>query len=197
MKLNLGAGYKHKEGYVNIDDDQLTNPDYVINLDDKNIKLPFEDDSVEEILASHILEHIGEGFIPLMQELYRVSKDGCILDIIVPHERHDVFTGDPTHKRPITVNGMYLFDKKYVKSHMDEYASSSGLAYKFKINFEMIHFEYEYDPFYIPLIESIEQKKKLNQLTDDEYFMYVRLMREANNVAQNTKIKMRAVKPFE
>jgi predicted SAM-dependent methyltransferase len=117
MNVNLGSGFKRIEGFVNVDDDPLVEPDYIVNVEKD--KLPFDDDSVEEIRAHHILEHIGDGFIPLMKELHRVCKHGALLDIVVPHHFHDNFYGDPTHKRPITVSGMYLFSKKHVNKPID------------------------------------------------------------------------------
>lgn len=99
MKINLGSGYKRIDGFLNIDDDPLVEPDFLCNIEKE--KLPLEDNSVDEIRAHHILEHIGSGFIGLMQELYRVAKHGAILDIVVPHHFHDNFYSDPTHCRPI------------------------------------------------------------------------------------------------
>jgi len=156
--------------------------------------LPFPDNSVEEIRAHHILEHIGDGFIPLMQELYRVSKHGCLLDIIVPHHQHENFYSDPTHKRPITVGGMYLFCQKSNKESIERGDSNSTLGLKYGINFIVENYSFEYDGFYHGLISSVEEKRKNGKLTQEDDFMYRRLMREATNVAVHTIIKMRAVK---
>jgi hypothetical protein len=194
IKINLGSGFKRYEGFVNLDDDPLVEPDFLINLDDVNIKLPFEDNSVEEIKAEHILEHIGDGFIPLMQELYRVSEHGCIFDIIVPHHFHEVYYGDPTHKRPITVNSMYLFSKSYCKKQQELYNSCSGMSGKFNIDFEMSYYEFEYDDFYKPMILDFLKRKEEGNVSQEEDFAIQRLCREANNVVINTIIKMVAVK---
>lgn len=193
-KLHLGSGYKKINGFINIDDDPLVNPDLSLNLDDVNIKLPYEDNSVTEIVAHHILEHIGDGFIPLMKELYRVAEDGCVFDIVVPHHNHEVFYGDPTHKRPITVSGMYLFSKKYNKENIEKHDSSSGLGLKYDIDWEVIHYEFEYDSFYDGMLQDFFKRKQQNLVTEQEDFTIQRLMREANNVAINTKIKMVARK---
>ena len=83
MKINIGGGFKRYDGFVNLDADPLTNPDYLVRLGED--VLPFEDNTVDEVKAYHILEHIGPGFFQLMKELYRVAEHGCILDIIVPH----------------------------------------------------------------------------------------------------------------
>ena len=193
MKLNLGSGLKRYDGFLNIDDDPLVNPDYLINLE--QARFPFPDNSVEEIKAYHVLEHIGDGYIPLIQELYRICKHGALIDIVVPHHNHEVFYGDPTHRRPITVNGMYLFSKKYCDNSRQNHHSTSGLAYKYNVDFEVISFDFDYDEFYLPLINSFNQRKENNQVTQEEEFAFHRLMREANNVAINTKIKLMAIKP--
>jgi len=100
MKINLGSGYKRFDGFVNVDNNHDAEPDYIVDLEKD--KLPFDDNSVDEIKAHHILEHIGDGFFHLMQEMYRVCEDGAVIDIQVPHHRHEVFFGDVTHIRPIT-----------------------------------------------------------------------------------------------
>lgn len=194
MKINIGSGYKRIEGFLNIDDDPLVEPDYLVNLDDVNIQLPFDDNSVEEIIAHHVLEHIGEGFIPLMKELYRVAKHGCIFDIVVPHHQHDSFYGDPTHKRPITVPIMDMFSKKTNREHIKRYNSSSGIGLKYDIDFEMIWYDFEYDIFYASMLEDFFKRKDQGKVSKEEDFAIQRLLREATNVCINTKIKMMAVK---
>lgn len=191
MKLNIGAGNKKYDGFLNIDDDPLVNPDYLVNLEEA--KFPFEDNTVEEIRAYHIFEHI-QNFIPLMQEIYRVCKHGAVIDILAPHHNHEVFYGDPTHVRPITVNGMYLFSKKHCLKNQAQKDSSSGLALKYGVDYDVISYEFDYDDFYVPMIEAFEERQSKGQVTQEEQFAFQRLMREANNVAINTKIKLMVIK---
>lgn len=193
-KLNLGSGNKRYSGFINLDDDTITKPDYVIDLDDIHLVLPFDTSSISEVKAHHILEHIGDGFIPLMKELYRVMAHGALLDIVVPHHNHDIFHDDPTHKRPITVSGMHLFSKKFNREDVARQGSSSTLGLKYNIDFEVIDFSFDYDQFYIPLIQDMHRKNQEGTLTQDEEFFFQRLMREATNVAMQTKIKMIAIK---
>lgn len=194
MKLNIGSGFKRFDGFLNIDDDVGVNPDFVVCLDDKNIKLPFEDNSVDEVYAHHILEHIGTGFIPLMIELYRVCSHGAIIDIRVPHHFHEIYINDPTHIRPITVEGMRLFSKKYMDEHIKNMGSSNGMAYKYHVDFEVAWFGYTYDSFYHEMMNDFYTRQKEGKTSPQEEFAFTRLFREANNVAMETLIKLVVVK---
>lgn len=55
MKLHLGCGKNIKEGYINID--KYIQLPGIENLDILN--LPYQDNSVDEILSEHLVEHIG------------------------------------------------------------------------------------------------------------------------------------------
>jgi SAM-dependent methyltransferase len=61
--------------------------------------LPFPDDSIESIISHHCLEHIRDGFVPLMDECHRVLKPGGIFRIIVPLFPSYSAVADPDHKR--------------------------------------------------------------------------------------------------
>lgn len=194
MKINLGSGFKRIPGFVNVDFDEKTNPDYAVNLDDVNIKLPFDNDTVDEVVAHHILEHIGEGLIPLLKELYRVCCNDAIIDIVVPHHLHDIFWGDLTHKRPITVSAMTQLSKSFNKNHSAQFNSSSGLAVQHNFDFEMIWYDFEYDAFYHDMIKNHRERKEKNETTPEENWAFERLFREATNVAITTKMKLRVNK---
>ena len=194
MKLNIGSGFKRFDGFLNVDDDFGVYPDFVICLDDVNIKLPFEDNSVDEVYAHHILEHIGTGFIPLMIELYRVCSHGAIIDIRVPHHFHEIFINDPTHVRPITVEGMRLFSKKYMDESIKSMGSSNGMAYKYHVDFEIVWFGYTYDSFYHEMMNDFYARQKEGKTTPQEEFAFTRLFREANNVALETLMKLVVIK---
>jgi predicted SAM-dependent methyltransferase len=194
LKVNLGSGFKRFDGFVNVDDDILVKPDYICNLDDINIRLPFDDNSVDEMICHHILEHIGTGFIPLMQEIYRVCCHGAIIDIRVPHHFHEIFINDPTHKRPITVEGLRLFSKKYMEEHMRSMGSSSGMAFKYNVDFEIVDYDYTYDSFYHEYINDYRKRQSEGKTSPKEDWDFHRLFREANNVAMETLIKLVVIK---
>ena len=59
---------------------------------------------MEEIILSHVLEHIGKNpddFIKILKEFYRICKNQALIKISVPNPRHEDFLSDPTHDRPV------------------------------------------------------------------------------------------------
>lgn len=180
MKINLGSGYKRIDGYINIDGDSNCKPDFLVDLEKD--KLPFEDNSVDEILAHHILEHIGNGFFNLLKEIYRVCKNGAVINITVPHMNHDIFKIDPTHKRPLTVESFRMFSKKQNEEVIKNNGSSTTLAIINNVDFEVIENQYILDPFYQDILPNLQQEE------------IIRLGREANNVCIEEYILLRVIK---
>lgn len=96
--LNLGCGFDKIQGYINIDADPKVQPDTIINFDQKDIVLPFEDGYFTHIYAAHILEHIVH-LADLKKELTRIAAVGCKLLVVVPHYQSPDAWGDDTHVR--------------------------------------------------------------------------------------------------
>lgn len=180
MKLNIGSGFKRIDGYLNVDYDSNVNPDFVVDLE-KGI-LPFDDDSVDAVIAHHILEHIGENFLTFMKELYRVCKDGTVIDIEVPHHRHENFFGDPTHKRPITVDVLRKFSKKYNRWHIENHNSYSGFGLFLNVDFEILEYDFIIDQDYLHLVEN----GSFDQINE--------MAKRFNNVYSDLRIKLVVIK---
>lgn len=156
-KLNLGSGTKRIPGFMNLDLDPGCEPDIVIDLERE--PLPFSDNSVDEIICWHVLEHIGDGFIPLMKEIYRVCTSGAWIDISVPHPRHDHFLGDPTHRRPILPDTIRMFSASWNQQMIDQGAGITPLAIQHGVNFEVIEVDYRLEPYYQELFKTIPNEQ--------------------------------------
>ena len=112
MKLNLGCGNKLLKGYINLDKFNYYKCDVTHDLE--KFPYPFKNDSVNEILLSHVLEHIGQQpdtFINIIKELYRICTNNALIIINVPYPRYEEFLSDPKHVRPITILGLSLLIK--------------------------------------------------------------------------------------
>lgn len=120
FKLNLGCGFNQLDGYTNVDKFAGCIPDTIHDLE--QTPWPWEDNSVDEIRMSHVLEHIGQApdvFLAIVGEVYRVLKPNGQWRVTVPHPRHDDFMADPTHVRAILPTTLEMFDlaknKEWIK----------------------------------------------------------------------------------
>jgi predicted SAM-dependent methyltransferase len=113
VKLNLGCNDDHKAGYVNVDcappADQIA---------DLAKAWPWEDSSVEEIVASDVFEHL-ESKICTMNEAWRVLKPRGVLILAVPcvmlsdgRVNPGAFA-DPTHRSFWTMDDRYYFCEEW------------------------------------------------------------------------------------
>ena len=91
MKINLGSGSAPLEGHINCDlypsgviVPGATEPNKDVDMVfDLNDGLPFDDDSVDEVVAIQVLEHLAKP-LTLLEEIYRVLKPGGTIDVAVP-----------------------------------------------------------------------------------------------------------------
>lgn len=112
-RLNLGCGRNPIEGWINLDHMPLPGVDVVADLNAcATTPLALDEDSIDEFLLSHLLEHIPN-VLPLMQELHRVAKPGARMTILIPHGASDDAWEDPTHVRPYFPGSFGYFTQPY------------------------------------------------------------------------------------
>lgn len=133
IRLNLGGGQEKLEGFLNIDRVELPTVDIVADIE-KGIPLP--DNSVIEVRASYILEHIAD-VSALMQELYRVCKPDAKLVVKVPYFKSTAAFKDPTHRSFFTERTFEYFDRDYIDGHKLP-------EYKLEMNFKLTKLTYNY-----------------------------------------------------
>jgi len=75
IKLNLGSGENEMEGYINLD---AIRGEHIYPLS-------YPDNSIDEVRASHVLEHFPHGqVLDVLKEWYRIIKPGGSIKIAVP-----------------------------------------------------------------------------------------------------------------
>lgn len=185
MKLNMGCGQNKVAGYVNIDKFKECSPDIQMDLEVTPWAIP--DNTVEEVLFNHCLEHLGatsDVFFSIMKELYRVCRHNAKIQINVPHPRHDNFIGDPTHVRIITPQVLSLFSKKKNEEWKAIHAANTPLALYLGVDFEVERTELVPADHYLPDLKS-------GALTRKEFD---RLALTTNNAISEIRMTVRVIK---
>jgi len=183
LKLNLGSGQNPRPGFVNVD--KFGEPEFRCDLE--VFPWPWPDNSVSEVLMSHVLEHLGadaDTFIGIMKELYRVCEPGAKIRIAVPHPRHDHFIGDPTHVRPITPDVLKLFSRSKNLEWKKLGNANTPLALYHGVDFEISGVEYLLD-------EPYSSDFRNGKIKEEEL---EGLLRKHNNVASEIHITLDVVK---
>lgn len=165
MKINLACGNAPLEGWLNVDISPSAKADQVMDL----LKFPWPWENVEELNASHFLEHIGDEFIPFMDEAYRVLAPGGKFTIEGPYYTSVRCWQDPTHKRALSEILLSYFDK--------DFREKNGVGhYPITANFKVKHVQYICGPEVDEIIHEKEQ------------FEWLRL--HAWNVVQDFKVEL-------
>lgn len=136
-KIDIGAGKLDKvkierytrylgdynpQEYIGVDRVKLPGVDIVCNITQG---LPFGNETIDEIICIHVLEHI-QNLEFVMREFHRILKPRGMLRIWVPHCFSPGAFGDSTHCRFFTFETFTQFDK-----------SSSGFYY-YDFHFQFI-----------------------------------------------------------
>lgn len=118
--LDLGCG-RVKKGRLGIDRHPDPGVDLVVDLENLHIeaedndpekvaalyeasmvangRMPFPGNSIESVISHHCLEHIGDGFIRLVDEIHRILIPGGIFRAITPLFPSRIAVEDPDHRR--------------------------------------------------------------------------------------------------
>jgi SAM-dependent methyltransferase len=186
MRLNLGCGNKHMDGWVNVDKFATPAVDQVLDLE--KFPWPWPDDSVDEVLLFHVLEHLGaqtDTYLGIFKELYRVCRDGATILIAVPHPRHDSFISDPTHVRPITPEGINLFSQAANREWIAAKAANTPLGIYIGVDFLIESVNWKVEPAW-------KDRFDRKEITERELEHAVRTY---NNVVKAIEMILRPIKP--
>lgn len=128
MRLNLGCGGDIKKGWTNVDGHPLPGVDVVHDLD--VYPWPFSDCSAEEIVASHVYEHVAKP-VEFVLECWRVLRPGGGLKVVCPSWQSENAFTDPTHVRFVTPKTFdYWCDGEMLNDKLG--AQFLGDQYKFR-----------------------------------------------------------------
>lgn len=95
MRIDLGSGNHKFRDCIGIDRIAYQDTDLVL---DYNQRLPFEDDTVEFVMASRSLEYVDD-LQAVMQELYRVCRHKAMVCIVAPYAHVGSHMVNPEYKQ--------------------------------------------------------------------------------------------------
>ncbi|WP_186647712.1 class I SAM-dependent methyltransferase [Fluviispira vulneris] len=133
-KLDLGCGNSKKEGYIGVDSLSLKNVDIIHNLD--RYPYPFDENEIDEIIMDNVLEHLSDP-VKVLEEIYRISKNGANIIISVPYFRSVYAYIDPTHRNFFSSFWFDYFDPTNI--YFEKYAYA-----KVKFRVKKIEFDKEF-----------------------------------------------------
>lgn len=137
IRLDLGCGPRKKDGFLGVDQHSFPGVDHVVNLG--RDPLPFDDGSVEEVHASHFLEHLTQTErCLLLNEMYRVMKPGAKATIVVPHWGSNRAYGDPTHQWPPVSEMFFYYLSKAWRTEQAPHTDKANWPQGYDCDFEAV-----------------------------------------------------------
>src|SRR4030042_5684566 len=149
MKLDLGCGKNKREGFIGVDVMAFDGVDQVIDL---SAPWPWEDNSVDEVNCSHMVEHLtAEERIHFVNELFRVMRQSAKCTIIVPHWASCRAYGDLTHQWPPVVEFWFYYLNKEWRAinapHNDKYTCDFDSTWGYSMRQDLLSRNQEYQMF--------------------------------------------------
>jgi hypothetical protein len=135
VKLDLGCGPNKKEGFLGLDQYEFDGVDHVVDLG--RDRLQFDDGEVEEVHASHFIEHLdAKGRCHLFNELHRIMAPGAKMTMIVPHWGSSRAYGDPTHAWPPLGEFWFYYLKREWREANAPHTDQKNLPWGYDCDFE-------------------------------------------------------------
>lgn len=140
VRLDLACGNNKQKDFIGVDQTKKgTQADVECNL--MTFPWPWGNNSVDEVFASHYLEHIPHGdgfndpFFKFFDEVYRILKKGGIARFVFPYYTSVRAFQDPTHLRFLGEPTFLYLTKPWRKINKLEF-------YPVKCNFEIVKFDH-------------------------------------------------------
>lgn len=171
-RLNLGCGATTYKECVNVDVSLNVAADVILDLDTAAL-WPFEENTFNQVYASHILEHLKHP-LRAMENLHRVCAPGAVAVFKLPYGSSDNAWEDPTHIRPYFLDSFGYFSQ----------AAYGGADYGYRGDWTVVERELH-----------LWEDKDLESYKDDLQQL-LGLVMTHRNIVREFKVVLRCVKPI-
>lgn len=122
VTLDFGCGHRKHPGAIGMDNVPLEGVDVVHDL--LSVPYPFATGCADEIVLSHVLEHLTLPEInQVLDEAYRILSLDGIVTISVPHALSMAFYCDPTHQTRFSFETFFYFTNAHNFSYYKQMRS--------------------------------------------------------------------------
>lgn len=180
-RLNVGAGWERRSGYVDLDVTPLAGLDIVGRFGPGG--LPFPDGAFSVVLLNDVLEHVDT--VEALREVHRVTRPGGRVVVSTVHFTSRDLYMDPTHQRGFSVRTLDFFVRD---------ATSIDRSYYFDFAFSEIETHVQFrsrmgNGRYLVWDRPVEHAVNRSRATQDffELTMAARLFPAANVLATLTR----------
>jgi hypothetical protein len=118
MKIDIGCGMRKEEGWFGVDLRKYPGVDAVLNIGTERI--PVENDSVDEMKAIHVLEHLRpEELFFFLDSAWELMKPKGFLHVEVPRAMTRAYFINPDHRIQFTQDTFGYFQVPGNPEHKD------------------------------------------------------------------------------
>ena len=133
FRLDIACGQNKTPGFFGVDIAKEKDVDLVYDLE--KFPWPFPDNSVDEAVCNHYIEHTKD-IIKFMDEIYRILKPGATIIIRAPYYNSIRAWQDPTHTREISEATFLYYNKDWrTQNKLDHYSIKSNFDFSFGYDF--------------------------------------------------------------
>jgi ubiquinone/menaquinone biosynthesis C-methylase UbiE len=133
FRLDIACGQNKTPNFFGVDIVKAKGVDLVYDLE--KFPWPFPDNSVDEAVCSHYVEHTKD-IIKFMDEVHRILVPGGKIMIRAPYYNSMRAWQDPTHTRAISEATFLYFNKSWRKANrLNHYPIKSDFDFSFGYDF--------------------------------------------------------------
>jgi hypothetical protein len=159
-----------------------------IKTDLNQLPWPFENDEFQHIVAKDILDQLGSSTVEIkdiIKEMYRVSENGAVWEVQVPHHRSDLALANPTPCGPITPGMFELFNRKNIFDSLKHSNNKTPVGYELDIDLDVCEVKHIFNERWLEMIRNREINEDQLQAA----------LSTQNNVADYTVMLIQIHKP--